>query len=302
MSHPPPDLIGHVIDDRFRIEALLGQGGTGQVYRAVHVELRRPFAVKVLRPEMADNEIAVGRFRREALTVCRARHPNIVYVTDFGRLEDGRFYLVMEFVDGTNLQHVLHNRGRMDVAEAIDILIQVGEAVWFAHQKGVVHRDLKPGNIMLVETPGRPPEVKVIDFGLAKMVDDTMAQVTAEGKVPGTPMHLSPEQIVGHPADHRSDIYAFGVTAYEILTRTTPFMGSTLEILTAHRRTTPEPPSVRAPAASVFPELDGLVMRCLRKKPEERYQSFEELLADLRSCASIAETSPRPTRGLEPTS
>ena len=144
--------------------------------------------------------------------------------------------------------------------------------------------------------------MKVIDFGLAKVVDDTMAQVTAEGKVPGTPMHMSPEQIVGHPADHRSAIYSFGVTAYEVLTRTTPFMGSTLEILTAHRKTTPEPPSARAPEASIFPELDGLVMRCLRKEPEERYQSFEETLVDLRTCAKIVESSPEPVRGLEPTS
>jgi serine/threonine-protein kinase len=281
---------GHVVGERFRIVELLGEGGIGQVYRAEHTELGTPFAVKVLRPELAGDETVAGRFKREALAVSRLRHPNIVFVTDFGRLEDGRLYLVMEHLTGKSLQDVLNDEGALPIGEALEILIQVAEGMWFAQQHNVIHRDLKPDNIMLIEERVQRRSVKIIDFGLAKMLDDSLNLLTAEGALPGTPMHMSPEQVSGRRADHRSDIYAFGITTYETLTRSEPFVGSIYEIMLAHRNTVPDKPSVRAPEAGIFPDLDDLVMRCLEKKPAERYQGFDEVLADLRACEGIART------------
>ena len=290
MSSTEPIAAGHVIGERFRVMELLGEGGIGQVYRAEHTQLGTPFAVKVLRPELAGDETVVGRFRREALAVSRLRHPNIVFVTDFGRLEDGRLYLVMEHLTGESLQDVLNAEGALPIGDALEILIQVAEGMWFAQQHNVIHRDLKPDNIMLIEERIQRWSVKIIDFGLAKMLDDAFSLLTAEGALPGTPMHMSPEQVRGQQADHRSDIYAFGVTAYETLTRSEPFVGSIYDIMLAHRNTVPDKPSLRTPGTGIFPELDDVVMRCLEKKPADRYQGFDELLADLRVCEGIART------------
>ncbi|MCD6498624.1 MAG: protein kinase [Deltaproteobacteria bacterium] len=282
------DIIGQIVAGKFRILSQIGTGGMGQVYLAEHVELKSKFAVKVLHSSLARNTEVVGRFRREARAASRIQHRNIVFVTDFGTLPDGRLYLVMEHLDGRSLQDVLDEGGRLDQKEAIDLLIQVADGMRYAHAHNVVHRDLKPGNIMLVNTGTEDGVVKIIDFGLAKVIDEGASHLTATGAVFGTPANMAPEQTMGVELDHRADIYSFGTIAYECLTGEPIFVSEiVIEILLAHRRQVPILPSSRCPKAHFLPQMDAMVMRCVRKKPEDRYQDFGEVLADLQECAQL---------------
>jgi serine/threonine-protein kinase len=289
--------VGQVVGGRFRILELLGEGGIGQVYLAEHTELNTPFAVKVLRRELANDAEILERFKREALAASRVQHRNIIYITDFGKLKDGRLYMVMEHLEGISLQDLVNQEGPLEMPLALDILSQVADAMCCAHHHAVIHRDLKPDNIMLVKGPGRPHHVKIIDFGLAKVLDESMTKLTADGAIFGTPMHMSPEQTQGKPVDSRSDVYSYGTTAYEALTKSAPFEGNDIyTVLLAHRTTVPDPPSTRVPDSGIFPELDALVMRCLRKQPVDRYQSFDDVLVDLRACEQILLRTTGPER------
>ncbi len=285
-------LIGQVLADRYRIEALLGSGGMGSVYRAEHVHMRKAVAIKVLHREMTYLPEVVARFEREAVAAARIEHPNVAGAKDFGRLEDGSFYLVLEYVEGRSLRRVLDEGGALDAPLALHIARQITAALAAAHAAGIVHRDLKPDNVMLVPRAGEPDAVKVLDFGIAKLsAEDTRDQpaLTRVGSVFGTPEYMSPEQAVGQSVDARSDLYTVGILLYEMLEGRTPFAGDGGMVGVLTRQMTAEPPPL---SSGVDPALAQLVMTQLAKSPEQRIQTADELLAWLRQLEGTITPSP----------
>lgn len=276
------ELLGKLFADRFRVEEVLGVGGMGTVYLAQHEVLERPVALKVIRADLANSEELLPRFRREARAASRVDHPHVTYILDFGETEEGRSYMAMEYVEGPTLAHALFREGPFSVSRATAILEQIAQALVAAHACNVIHRDLKPRNIVLTEHSGQPDFVKVLDFGLAKIVDlKSTSVITPLGHTFGTPEYISPEQAADLPVDHRADIYSLGVVAYELLTGQVPFAGNTSEVVTAHVNRVPLPPSSASGRVDIPPELDRIVQRCLEKKPEDRFQSAADLAAAL---------------------
>jgi serine/threonine-protein kinase len=254
----------------YRILGELGRGGMGIVYRAEHTVLQRPVAIKVLHAGSANDPEAAARFISEARAACRAHHPGIVDVYDFGRLPDRRAYLVMELVDGDSLE-VLLQKGALAPERALDIALQMADALEAAAKSNVVHRDLKPANIFL----NKDGRVKIGDFGVAKVID---SQSRGEGHtIVGTVYYMAPEQARGVPVDARSDLYSLGCMLYEMLTGKVPFDGETpAEVL--QRQLSESPP----PLSSELPEsAERVVRRAMAKRPEERYQSATEMKAEL---------------------
>jgi serine/threonine protein kinase len=274
-------LIGTILHDRWRILAELGRGGMGEVYLAEHIALGRKEAIKILMPSLAADPHFVSRFRREARAVNRLRHPNIISIYDFGQLNDNRFYLSMEYADGESVYRLLKMAGRFDITRALHVLGQLAYAVHHAHSRGVVHRDLKPDNLILV---GVDETLKVLDFGVAKIVasdhQDSMALSTTN-LIWGSPRYMSPERVRGIGNDPRSDLYAIGVMAYEFVVGLPPFMGSPDEVIRAHLKEAPVPPSGARSAGDVPAELDAIVMKLMAKKPDQRFQSAADLFAAL---------------------
>lgn len=254
----------------------------GQVFLAKHREAGRNEAVKVLKPEVASEPRFVARFRREARATNRLHHPNIVAMHDFGQLPDGRFYMAMEYVDGAPISVLLRETGRFAVERVVHVACQLASAVEHAHSRGVVHRDLKPANLMLVESRNREDVLKILDFGVAKIISPEYTEsimVSQQGVVFGTPLYMAPEQFQDNTYDPRSDLYAIGCIVCELLTGRPPFVGSVQELVIAHTETAPTRPSLLVPGTSTL--LDDIIMRCLVKQPEVRYQSAGELLGDL---------------------
>jgi serine/threonine protein kinase len=274
---------GTIIAGRFRVGRLIGEGGMGSVYEAQHLVLPRRFAIKVLRPEVSRDQTFVERFRREAIAAASIEHPNVIYITDFGATEDNLVYLVMEYLEGDGLDQLLSRFTRLSMTRSLPILAQIADALDCAHRQNVVHRDLKPENILLSEVRGQQDFVKLLDFGIAKMQTPQFAgmALTMQGQVFGTAEYMSPEQATGEAVDGRSDLYAVGCLAYEMLTGDPPFTGNAVSVLQAHVRTPPQPPSSRLPEHPIPPPLDALILRCLAKEPAERYQSGAELRRDL---------------------
>src|SRR5882757_8325358 len=228
---PPDPLLGHTLDDKYRLEARLGIGGMGTVYRARHVLIDRPVAIKVLNPRFVEDEAARTRFRREARAAGRLQHANAVTVTDFGESHDGYVYLVMELLEGRTLRDVLAKEAPLDAARAVSLMMQISAAVAAAHDAGIIHRDLKPANIFIVQRAEVPALVKVLDFGIAKVAADFLDEddhltLTQVGAMIGTPRYMSPEQCSGSPLTAAADVYSLGVILYEMLTGTVPFSGS----------------------------------------------------------------------------
>jgi serine/threonine protein kinase len=222
---PDPDdpLIGTIIGDRYRVEAELGSGGMGTVYRAEHVMMEKRVALKVLHPSLAVVGSVMDRFQREAVALSRIEHPNVVAATDFGKLKNGSYYLALEYVDGRNLAETLQTEGLFDVRRALHIAYQIAEALHAAHARGIVHRDLKPHNVMLTGQPGAET-VKVLDFGLAKLRSKNIEGSTANiGAVFGTPHYMAPEQVASTNVDARADLYSLGIMMFEMLTGRRPF-------------------------------------------------------------------------------
>ncbi len=277
------DLTGRVIAGRFEIVEHLGTGGMGTVYKAQHITLPRTFAIKILREELAEDEGFIERFRREAIAASRVEHPNVIYITDFGKTEAGEVYLIMEYLQGVGLDQVLAQQGRLAPNRAVNILAQIADALDVAHSVNVVHRDLKPENILITEERGRKDFVKLLDFGIAKVRTPEFdgAPLTIQGEVFGTAEYMSPEQATGKQVDGRSDLYAVGCLAHELLTGDPPFLGSAVAILRDHVYTTPKTPSALHPDLPILPALDALVLRCLAKEPKKRYQRGSELRQDL---------------------
>src|SRR2546425_2298735 len=262
----------------------LGTGGMANVYLAEDQELGRRVAIKMLDERHAGDEQFVERFRREAKNAAGLSHPNIVSIYDRGEAQ-GTYYIAMEYLDGTTLKELIVTRGQTPIAVAIDYTRQILAAVGFAHRHGIVHRDIKPHNV-IVATDGR---VKVTDFGIAR---SGASQMTETGSIIGTAQYLSPEQARGAPVDPRSDLYSLGIVLYEMLTGKVPFTGDApVEIAMKHLSAIPEPPSKIRPG--VPHDLDAVVMRALAKEPEQRYGSAEEMDADLARVARGVAVAPK---------
>ncbi|HMJ00584.1 MAG TPA: Stk1 family PASTA domain-containing Ser/Thr kinase [Gaiellaceae bacterium] len=265
-------LINTLFDGRYRIVRKLGSGGMADVYLAEDEELGRRVAIKILNDRHANDESFVERFRREAKNAAGLSHPNIVSIYDRGEAE-GTYYIAMEYLDGRSLKELVVARGPLPIGDAIEFTRQVLGALRFAHRKGVVHRDIKPHNVM-ADADGR---LKVTDFGIARA---GVSQMTEAGSIIGTAQYLSPEQARGAAVDQRSDLYSVGVLLYEMLTGTVPFTGdSPVEIAMKHLSDTPRPPSLERP--EIPPDLDMIVLRALAKSPEDRFQTAEEMDAEL---------------------
>ena len=270
--------------NHFRVLGLLGKGGMGAVYKAEDVNLGRQVALKVLSPALLEIEGYKDRFFREAQSAARVQHPNIVSIYHLGTTSKGSPYFAMELVDGEALDEVLHRVNRFSLEKSVELLTPVIEALSFAHGQGIIHRDLKPANLVL----GKDNRIRVLDFGLARMEGST--SLTNTGMVMGTPDFMSPEQGLGKKVDHRADIYSIGVIFYVFLTGRLPFEGdSALEVMMAHVQT--PPPSVRKCLPDLSPYYSQIIHRCLEKAPEDRFQSYQELLEALKN-------GPKPTSSL----
>ena len=268
---------------QYTLESKLGEGGMGVVYRARHRMLRRPTAVKLLPPDKA-GEVAVSRFEQEVRQTSRLTHPNTVAIFDYGRTMDGVFYYAMEYLDGISLQRLVDMTGPLPPARVIAVLVQIVESLAEAHGMGLVHRDIKPDNIMLCERGGIPDVVKVLDFGLVKDVQaPTDANLSHADTVKGTPLYMAPETLKSPEAvDARTDLYALGVVGYFLLSGGPPFEGSVVEILGHHLHTVPTPLSERG--VNVEPALEAVIRRCLEKDPDDRHPDARRLRDALLGC------------------
>jgi serine/threonine protein kinase len=282
-------LIGQVLAGKYRIEERLNTGGMGTVYRGTHVLMDKTVAIKVLRPSLAADEKIVARFSREARAASRISHPHALSVTDFGESENGVVFLVMEYLNGRTLKDLIRQEGPMSLARTVEILRQVGGALEAAHAEGVVHRDLKSDNIMLLSSSGTDYS-KVLDFGIAKIKEAEGTYdpgLTAPDLVIGTPQYMSPEQCSQSPdIDARSDIYSLGVILYEMLVSHVPFTGKgPTEIMLQHLQ---QPaPSVLLERADVPEAIGRVIARALEKRPEDRYQTVEGLVEDFTIAAGM---------------
>jgi serine/threonine protein kinase/tetratricopeptide (TPR) repeat protein len=279
-EEPAPErdpLLGTILAGRYRIEALVGSGGMGAVYRAEHVHMRKAVAVKVLHKQMTAFPEVVARFEREAVAGGRIEHPHVVSASDFGQLEDGSFYLVLEFVEGQSLAKLVSKSGALGALRSLRIARQIVEALQAAHGAGIVHRDLKPDNVMLIVKDDQPDFVKVLDFGIAKIkVEEAVEQqnLTQIGTVFGTPEYMSPEQARGELVDARADLYTVGVILYEMLSGISPFKDDDLVVVLT-RHLTADPPPL---PADLDPMIVDLVLLMLRKNRDERVQTAAELI------------------------
>ncbi|MDB4982046.1 MAG: serine/threonine protein kinase with repeat, partial [Myxococcales bacterium] len=278
----PLDFQGRVIGGRYRVMRVLGEGGMGTVYAAEHVDIGKGVAVKILHPQYSRQQDLVERFRREARAASRVGHPHIVDVTDFGTTDEGCAFFVMEHLDGIDLADVLSHERRLEPARASQIAIQICRALEAAHAAGVIHRDLKPENIFLVAREGRADFVKVLDFGIARSLDNESSRLTNPGIAMGTPEYMSPEQAMGGQADRRSDIYSVGALLYEMLTGQPPH-GEGEEAARVHKQEPPRSPRGLRPDLS--PELERVVMRALERDPSLRQQTMGQLAYDLTKTA-----------------
>jgi serine/threonine protein kinase len=274
-------VIGTILHDRWRVLSALGKGGMGEVWLAEHMSLGRKEALKILMPTLATDPQFVSRFRREARAVNRLRHPNIIAVYDFGQLPDGRFFLSMEYAEGESVYKLVKRDDHFAVPRALHVLGQLAYAVHHAHSRGVVHRDLKPDNLILV---GDDETLKVLDFGVAKIVAADHAEsvaLSSNNMVWGSPRYMAPERIRGVGNDARSDIYSMGIIAFELVIGGPPFAGNSNDVIKAHLSVLPDPPSEWRPSLGIPRELDDIIMKCIAKDPGDRFQSAAELYAAL---------------------
>jgi serine/threonine-protein kinase len=269
---------------RFRLLEVIGEGGMGKVFRAEQLATGRVVALKLLNPELSNDEDLLRRFEREAKVTARLSHPNIVKAVEFGAA-DGHVFLAMELVDGRSLADLIEQGRWLGVARTLAIMGPVLKALAYAHRRGVVHRDLKPANIMVTSRES----VKVLDFGIAKLGNSghtATQKLTRVGSLLGTPSYMSPEQAMGQPADARSDIYSCGVMLYEMLTGQRPFVADLpVQVMSMQLNAMPKPLRHIAPEAGIPLALEAVVLRALAKRPDDRFQSAVELRRALRRAA-----------------
>jgi eukaryotic-like serine/threonine-protein kinase len=294
-----------MIGDRYRVVRLLGRGGMGAVYVVEHVLLGKRFALKLLPAEAAKrNPDMAERFEREARALSLLHHPHIVDVSDFGNLPDGTSFLVMALLDGPHLGDVIVRAGRLPFARAQRLALQLCSALELAHASGIVHRDVKPENVIVVDDLRLGEQAKLLDFGLARALSGNQRRLTHAGVVMGTAEYLSPEQARGGEIDERSDVYSFGCLLYEMLTGVPPFEAkSPVAVMRKHVFDPPEPPTSRAPGIDLGPDGEAVVLRALAKDPAARFQSMADLRQALAECRSLpADERPggpaRPDRAL----
>ena len=278
-----------LLADRYRLHSRLGEGAMGEVYSAEHVLMRKQVAIKVLRREMSEDEEIVARFHREARAAAALDHPNVCQATDFGQNDEGAFFLVMEYLEGRTLQDLIDSEGCLGAKRALHIARQIAAALEVAHSQGIVHRDLKPENTMLIERQGDPDFVKIMDFGIARLVsgsddddEEPATRLTRQGMIYGTPHYMSPEQVAGSDVDARTDLYALGVVLFEMLTGQPPFDGDNIARVMGKHVTEPIPAlNARCPEITFAPALEELVGRLLAKDADNRPDSAGEVIAAL---------------------
>lgn len=287
-------LIGSIIGERYKILSLVGKGGMGSVYKAQHISLGKIQAIKVLKQSALENASALNRFDIEAKAASYLNHSNLVSVHDYGLTADGAPYLVMDFIEGVSLLDVLLRDGALNSALVIELFEQICDGLAYAHSQGVVHRDIKPSNIILTRTASGAPQIKIVDFGIAKLVSDEPRELTQTGEVFGSPMYMSPEQCQGQrELDGRSDIYSVACVMYEALTGMPPFTGANA-IQTMYKQINESPSAMDGANRRLkIPQaLENVVMHALEKKPSERHQS----IADLKNDLALIKSGGVPTR------
>ncbi len=293
---------GTVIRGKYRVLEKIGQGGMGSVYKALHVTFDEMRAIKVISPEFVNDEMFLKRFKHEAVITRKLQHPNAVRVDDIDESEDGRPFIVMEFIEGRSLRKLIEEEGAMPVARACSIIKQVSAGLDAAHRLGMVHRDIKPDNIVLIQAP-EGEQAKVLDFGIAKIKESRMGEaagmtLTGTGVVIGTPQYMSPEQAMGKRGDQldgRSDLYSLGIVMYQMLTGDLPFKAdTTMAMILAHLQARPTPFQTVRPDLHVPEAIAAIVMRLLEKQPEMRPASAKALIAEIERAESEV-LSPRAT-------
>jgi serine/threonine-protein kinase len=271
---------------QYRLTQQIGAGGMGEVYLAEHQMMKRPVAIKVIRPNRANDPGALARFEREVRATSRLSHWNTIEIFDYGRTADGTFYYVMEYLPGLSIAELIERHGPLAPERAVYLLQQTCDALGEAHALGLIHRDIKPGNIFAAERGGHYDVAKLLDFGLAKRMistTDESVQLTGEGSITGSPLYMAPEQATGGEPDARSDVYSLGAVTYYMLTGRPPFPGdNAIKVMIAQASEPVTPPSVYRP--DIPADLEAIVLRCLAKSPSERFQDTASLAAALAEC------------------
>lgn len=280
-TRPQQDsLVGCIVDERYEVVQLLGEGGMGSVYRVRHRVLGRQFALKALRSEYARDRALAERFVQEARAAAAISNPHVVSITDFGMLDQGQPYFVMELLEGQTLSSVMRERGVLAPEFVVGVARAVASALASAHEVGVIHRDLKPDNIILLGDANTPTSLKVLDFGLAKLLGTN--RLTRDDVVYGTPQYMSPEQASGEELDRRVDVYALGILMYEMVTGRVPFEAdSYMGVLTQQLYAEPTPPTQLRPELSRCPGLEAIILGCLRKQRDERMSGMQQVICAL---------------------
>lgn len=286
-----PSLVGEVLDERYKILHLLGEGRSGSVYKAEQLQFGRPVAVKILHSHLVNSEEAMKRFQREAQATSKLRHPNLLTLIDFGFTRGQQPYMVTEFLDGATIETLLVPGRPLHTDRVISVFNQICDGLMMAHEQQVIHRDIKPSNIVLVKSTTGEVVPKVIDFGLVKFLNniDQTQQLTVDGQLTGNPGYMSPEQCMGQTLDARTDIYSLGCVLYLALTGRPPFSGDNMgEVIVKQLKEAPPPFSAAAPQSNISPEIEKVVFKAIAKSPEQRHQSMREFRTALENSFASA--------------
>lgn len=296
-------MLGTVIAGKYKIESEIGRGGMSIVYRGRHEVMDRMVAIKMLQAQLVNDQTSIKRFRQEAKAASCLTHANVITVYDCDITSTGQPYLVMDYLVGESLADVIKRENHVDEQRALNIFIQACDALEHAHAKGVLHRDLKSSNIMLIDTEGKTDVVKVVDFGIAKLMPNSGKQsqnLTQTGEIFGSPIYMSPEQCLGSHLDQRSDIYSMGAMLYETLMGMPPLMGDTIiDTMQMHVSTLPTPFADMRHDLQIHPQFESVVFKALEKKPEDRYESmeqFKDALAHVARMVEMEKFNPKPVK------